>query len=298
MAIFVTLSNPANPRIAEFGAGGHGRQGGRIGFRISSKRLSTLWTQRANRLLDKLFGFETFNAAFQAAPECPDSDLAQAILDTLGVRLELSGASKDVIPRDGALVVVCNHPFGNRRPGHRRGPTVDTIRRLRDRRALVGATPALAKLHIDCRGPPRASKSDDVKASQAGSQLSSGSNAAALSSSFPRGRRRASAGGACPSPISPGVRTWRASFEHFGRVPVYFEGRNSRIFYALTAIFPGLANFLLARECLRKSNAGVRAVIGQPIAPGELSKFHTDEEAVQFLRRKVEALARQGAAPA
>ena len=77
---------------------------------------------------------------------------------------------------------------------------------------------------------------------------------------------------------------------------MFFEGRNSRVYYALTAIFPGLANFLLARECLKKSNAGVRAVIGQPIAPGELSKFRTDEEAVQFLREKVEALARQGAA--
>ncbi len=135
-----------------------------IGFRISSKRLSTLWTQRANRLLDKLFGFETFNAAFQAAPECPDSDAGASNSRhswcALGVVRGVEGRDT---ARRRARRGLQSSVWDYRRPGHRRGPTVDTIRRLRDRRALVGATPALAKLHIDCRGRPGRRKATTSK---------------------------------------------------------------------------------------------------------------------------------------
>ena len=184
-----------------------------VGFRISSKRLPRDWTQRANRLLDQLFGFESFNAAFRAAPECPDSELAQAILDALGVRLELSGASKDLIPSKGALVVVCNHPFGVV-DGLAIGAVVQSIRS--DVSMVVAHWFAqVARL----RNPflivvgARAPRNGDVKASRVGSRRSSGSNAAAQSSSSRQGRRRASAGGDCQSLICRGARMWRASFE-------------------------------------------------------------------------------------
>ena len=271
-----------------------------IGFRISSKRLPRVWTQRANQLLDKLFGFEAFNAAFRAAPECPDSELAQAILDTLGVRLELSGASKDVIPRDGALVVVCNHPFGVI-DGVAIGAVLQSIR---SDVSVIAAhwfaqVPRLRSPNLIVVGAQGAQKRrrESVAGWLAALQRLKRGGAVIV---FPAGQaarfrwRRLSVADLPWSPhVASVVRKTTA-----GVVPVFFEGGNSRIFYALTAIFPGLANFLLAKECLKKSNAGVRAVIGQPIAPGELSKFRTDEEAVQFLRRKVEGLARQGAAVA
>jgi putative hemolysin len=269
-----------------------------IGFRISSKRLPTLWTQRANRLLDKLFGFETFNAAFRAAPECPDSELAQAILDALGVRLELSGASKDVIPRDGALVVVCNHPFGIID-----GLAIDAVlQSMRSDVSVIAAhwlaqVPRLRNsilIVVGAQGAEKRRRQSVAGWLTALQRLKRGGAVIV----FPAGQaarfrwRRLSVADLPWSPhVASVIRKTSA-----GVVPVFFEGRNSRAFYVLTAIFPGLANFLLARECLKKSNAGVRAVIGQPIASGELSKFRTDEEAVQFLRRTVEALARQGAA--
>jgi putative hemolysin len=269
-----------------------------IGFRISSKRLPRAWTRCANRILDRLFGFEAFNAAFRAAPECPDSELAQAILDTLGVRLELSGAPKDAMARDGALVVVCNHPFG----------VIDGLAIAAILQSIRSDVSVIAA-HWFTR-VPRLENSVLIGVGAQGAQKRRRQSVTGWLAALQRLKR----GGAViifPAGQAARFRWRRLSVgdlpwsQHVARVvrmtsacvvPVFFEGRNSRIFYALTAIFPGLANFLLVRECLKKSNARVRIVIGQPIAPGELAKFRTDEEAVQFLRRKVEALARQGLA--
>jgi putative hemolysin len=263
-----------------------------VGFRISSKRLPKEWTQRANRFLDRLFGFAAFNAAFDRAARCQDTELGQAILDALGMRMELSGASKETIPKDGALVVVSNHPFG----------VLDAVAvhallsSVRPDVSLLAAhwfvqIPRLARPFMIFLGAQGAKKRR--RQSIAGWRLTlqrlERGEAILV---FPAGQaarfdwRRMRITDLPWSPhVASVIRRASASV-----VPVFVEGRNSRTFYALTAILPGVANFLLARECTKKANATVSAVIGQPIAPGELARFASDEDAVQFLRGKVEAL--------
>ena len=80
-----------------------------LGFRLSSKRLPKQATQRANRFLNRLFGFDTFNEIFRALPECSDSQLMQTVLDAMNVRVERAGAPLEAIPRSGPLVVVCQN---------------------------------------------------------------------------------------------------------------------------------------------------------------------------------------------
>ncbi|THD44770.1 MAG: hypothetical protein E7774_09540 [Bradyrhizobium sp.] len=264
-----------------------------VGFRISSKRLPTGWTQRANRLLDRLFGFAAFNAAFDRAAQCRDSELGQAILDALGVRVELSGAPKETIPREGALVVISNHPFG----------VLDAVAvhallsSVRPDVSLLAAhwfaqIPRLQRPFMIIVGAQGAKKRRRQSVAGWHMTLQRLDRGEAILV-FPAGQAARFDWGGMRIADLP----WSAHVASVVRrasaavVPVFVEGANSRTFYVLTAILPGLANFLLARECTKKANAVVRLAIGRSIAPSELAKFASDEDAVQFLRENVEALA-------
>jgi putative hemolysin len=265
-----------------------------LGFRLSSKRLPPGFTHWANRQLDRLFGFDAFNAFFREAPECADTELMQAVLDTLGVRVELAGGALDAIPKTGALVVVSNHPFGVA-DGMMVGALVQSVR---SDTAGVAAhwlsrvkrfrTPYL--IVVGAQGASKRRRQSTAGWLSAVRWLKRG-GAVVI---FPAGRvarfrwRRLAIADMPWSPHAAGLI--RKTSAHV--LPVFCEGRNSAVFYALTAFFPGLANFLLVREFLKKRNTTARVVIGRLIAPAELMSLGADEAAIEFLREQVERLAR------
>jgi putative hemolysin len=263
-----------------------------FGFRLSSKRLPARMTQRANRFLNRLFGFDEFNEMFSRLPECPDAQLMQTILDAMPLRVERSGAPLEAIPRSGALVVVCNHPFGIV-DGLIVGAMVHSIRS--DASILTAhwfsQVPRFRTQYLIVVGAQGVGKRR--RQSVAGwlatlQRLKAGEGMVM----FPAGqaaRLRWPRLAVADLPWSPHVAgVIRKTAAHV--VPVFIAGRNSRAFYALTAIFPGLANLLLVREFLKKRNTTARVVIGAPIAPTALASFVTDEAAIDFLRREVERL--------
>lgn len=265
-----------------------------FGFRLSSKRLPAGFAQWANRKLNRLFGFDRFNALFRDVPECADAKLMQAVIDTLGVRIEIADGSLDALAKSGALVVLSNHPFG----------IVDGLmvgalmQSARSDAALMGAhwlsrikrfhTPFL--IVVGAQGASKRRRQSIAGWLKAVKWLKRG-GAVVI---FPAGQvarfrwRRLAIADMPWSPHVAGVI--RKTSAHV--LPVFCEGRNSRGFYALTAVLPGLANFLLVREFLKKKNAALRVIVGQPIAPAALSSFATDEAAIDFLRGEVERLGR------
>ena len=265
-----------------------------LGFRLSSKRLPPGFALWANRQLNRLFGFDRFQALFGNVPACPDTELMQAVLETLGVRVELAGGGLAAMPKSGALVVVSNHPFGVI-DGLMVGALVQSVR---SDAALVAAhwlsrvkrfrTPYL--IVVGAQGVSKRRRQSIAGWLSAVQWLKRG-GAVVI---FPAGqvarfrwRRLAIA----DMPWSPHVAAIiRKTSAHV--VPVFCEGGNSGAFYALTALFPGLANFLLVREFLKKRNTTARLVIGRPIAPAELMSLGADEAATAFLREQVERLAR------
>ena len=216
-----------------------------VGFRISSKRLPTGWTQRANRLLDRLFGFAAFNAAFDRAAQCRDSELGQAILDALGVRVELSGAPKETIPREGALVVISNHPFG----------VLDAVAvhallsSVRPDVSLLAAhwfaqIPRLQRPFMIIVGAQGAKKRRRQSVAGWRMTLQRLDRGEAILV-FPAGQAARFDWGGMRIADLP----WSAHVASVVRrasaavVPVFFAGGNSRTFYVLTAIFPGAGEF-------------------------------------------------------
>ena len=70
-------------------------------------------------------------------------------------------------------------------------------------------------------------------------------------------------------------------------VPVYFEGRNSRLFQIASHVHSSLRLGLLIKEFGKRVDSPVQAVIGQPIARADLDRFGGDSRGLMdFLRQR------------
>jgi putative hemolysin len=76
-------------------------------------------------------------------------------------------------------------------------------------------------------------------------------------------------------------------------LPVFFEGRNSVRFQALSLLHPGLRTAWLLREFLTQTGKSAKVHIGTPIAPSTLESLSSDEDAVDYLRRRTYLLAQR-----
>ncbi|MEO8067629.1 MAG: lysophospholipid acyltransferase family protein [Flavobacteriales bacterium] len=73
-------------------------------------------------------------------------------------------------------------------------------------------------------------------------------------------------------------------------VPVWFDGSNSRLFHALGMIHPTLRTIVLPGEMLRMRGRHVRMRIGKPIQPNELDELPNIESLGRYLRAKTYSL--------
>ena len=79
---------------------------------LSRKRLPRGFTRALTWSLNRLLGFEQFNAIYRQLPPCHDGEFSRLFLDALGVSIELAGEALVSIPANGPLIVVANHPSG------------------------------------------------------------------------------------------------------------------------------------------------------------------------------------------
>ncbi len=74
-------------------------------------------------------------------------------------------------------------------------------------------------------------------------------------------------------------------------VPVYIEGRNSRLFHFAGLIHSGLRTLLLVREMLNKRNQTIRLHFGEAITSKELKPLASDKAITSYLRLNTYLLA-------
>lgn len=205
-----------------------------------------------------------------------------------GLTLEVIGGSLDNIPTDGPVIVVANHPYGildGLMMGH-----ILSSRRGGDFKVLANhvfrQAPDLkdAILPISFEQTKDAVKQNLATRAAALSYLEQGGAIGV----FPGGTVSTAPGWRRPA-LDPQWRTFTAKMiarSDATVVPVFFEGRNSRLFQLASRLHTTLRVGLLIREFKARVNTPVRVAIGEPISRADLDQFSKDPTgAMDFLRK-------------
>jgi len=232
------------------------------------------------RLIRKAAGYEIELAA--------GDDFWSVMANRYGLRLDVVGGSLENIPREGPLILVSNHPYGildglmmgrilsDRRDGD--------FRILAHRIFCHAAELEKVILPISFDETKEAAKLNLQTRAAAVQYLKDG-GAIGI---FPGGTV-STAAKPFSQPLDPSWRTFTAkmiSKSDATVVPVFFDGRNSRLFQFASHIHSTLRTGMFIREFKTKINKPVRVVIGDPIPADQLAAFKKDPKGcMDFLRK-------------
>lgn len=241
------------------------------------------------KALARLLGFDQFEQVYRSLPSSTDNrPLAERLLQRMAVTYRASERDLQQIPREGATVIVANHPFGILE-----GAVLATVlARVRpDVRFLANraleAIPEIRDLLIPVDVLGGSARSNATSLRRAFDFLFSGGCLVV----FPAGE---------VSHFDPRERTicdpeWHSSIVRLiegvsrrgtavSTVPLHIGGSNSLLFHVLGLIHPRLRTALLVRELMNKRNRLVELRIGSPIAHRRLLEIPTSKEQTEYLR--------------
>ena len=227
-------------------------------------------------------------ALYQRCAARPDLPLFAALLQDLHVRYEVRGSDLANIPRQGAAVVVANHPFGLLDGAI----LADLVRSVRtDVRVLtnylVAQIPELQAhcIALDPWGGKAAAQFNRRGMRQARQWLQQGGALV----TFPAGEVSTWQGiGA------KGDAAWTHTASRLARasraplVPMFVQGSNSALFHGVGLLHPRLRTLCLPRELLNKRGANVAVRVGRPVW---VDRLQDDATATAVARAKTYLLA-------
>jgi len=246
-------------------------------------------------LAEKLLGLSELGDLYDTRPRDLDpAGFLQFALDTFGVSLKIGNeAQLELIPREGPLLIVANHPLG----GLEGIALARILLRIRPdlqvlTNELLRRIPELAPLFIGV----------DVLSSDA-----TGGNIKGIK----RVQKHLGAGGAVlifPAGMVSAIelrqrriqdRKWnRLAGQLIKRyecacVPVHVSGYNSVYFYLAGLIHPRLRTLLLPRQLANKKGFELELTFGKPVLAQELRLLKTPRAVTEYLRVSTEALSRR-----
>ncbi len=235
---------------------------------------------------ERLLGLKPLAEGYDTLPNGLSSTaFVNATLNYLNVQPQIVDGQLANIPREGATVVVANHPFG----GIEGVIMARMLQQIRpDVRIMANSmlkrVPELSDIFIGVNpyGHSRARRENIRPLREALRWLQGGG----LLMVFPAGDVSRL------HPLQGRIRDgrWEASIARMIRysnadvVPVYFEGRNSALFHALGLIHPLLRSAMLARELANKRNSRIAIHIGKTISGRKLQTVGGDDETARYLR--------------
>ncbi|MDX8348721.1 lysophospholipid acyltransferase family protein [Cognatiyoonia sp. IB215446] len=249
-------------------------RGGRAMIRVLENATGRL------RLIRKAKGYDLEVAAGQ--------DFWQVMVERYGLKLDVVSGTLESIPREGPLIVVSNHPYGildglmmgrilsERRDGDFRVLAHRIFRRAPDLEKVI--------LPISFDETKEAARQNLETRAEAVRYLKEG-GAIGI---FPGGTVSTSAK-PFSQPMDPSWRTFTAKMiakSDATVVPIFFEGRNSRLFQLASHIHHILRTGMFIREFKTKINKPVRIVVGEPIPSEQLDAYKKDPKGcMDFLRK-------------
>lgn len=242
-------------------------------------------------MLMKILRISTLNKIYNKHKHLKDLDFFEALLDDLQIKFEIPEEDLKRIPKNGAFITVSNHPLGG----------IDGVLLLKllvEKRSDYKIIANFLLHRIKPMKPfimPVNPFEDrkEVKSSLAGikSALSHLNNGCPLGI-FPAGE---------VSTYKEGKlivdRPWEEGAikliqkANVPVIPIYFHGKNSRLFYFLSKLNSTLRTAKLPSEVLSQKERIIKVRIGKPISVAKQEEYKNPKDFRDFIRRKTYMLA-------
>lgn len=214
-------------------------------------------------------------------------DFWEVMVERYRLSLNVVDGSLGNIPTNGPLIVVSNHPYGvldglmmghilRQTRGDFRILAMDVFRNAPDLEGVVlpisfGENKEAVKLNIDTR-----KEALDYLGAGGAIGIFPGGTVSTSLTPFSH-------------PLDPGWRAFTARLiakSGATVVPIFFDGRNSRLFQIASHTHDYLRKGLLLKEFRRRVGSKVDIVVGEPFDPEQLKAYAKDGKAMMdFLRR-------------
>ena len=213
-------------------------------------------------------------------------DFWQVIVERYGLELKVTGGSLDLIPREGPVIMIANHPYGildGLMMGHILSLARGDFRILAHRvfRKAEDINKVILPISFD---DTKEAVALNLETRKAALRYLADGGAIGI---FPGGTV-STAARPFGQPMDPGWRSFTARMiakSEATVVPVFFEGHNSRLFQLMSHLHTTLRMGLLIKEFRARVNSPVEVVIGQPIPRAALDPYARDARAMMdFLR--------------
>src|ERR1700722_4061887 len=237
--------------------------------------------------IEKLFMLDRLDRLWEDVPGADSRLIADHPLAQLNVHPQVSERDLALIPRQGPVVAVANHPFGLIEGAILPSlflsvrPDVKVMANH-----LLSAMPETKQLciYVDPYGGEGAARSNHKALKDAIGWLKQGG----LLTVFPAGdvsqvnlKERSITDPEWNRHVARLIRTTGATV-----LPVYLLGANSAWFHLLGCLHPRVRTALLPHEFFNKHDRNIEVRIGSPIAPAKIRAYQDDAALIRYLRHR------------
>ena len=230
------------------------------------------------------------NRLFDGAADYQDREFADHLIENMGITIDVSPEQLESIPKEGGFIVVSNHPFG----GIEGVMLLSAIGKIRPdfkvmANFILSHIPNLKECFFAVnpfeKNPEWKSSVGGIKGAI---QHIAAGNGLGI---FPAGEVSRYHGHDYPEDLP-----WSTSIARIIKnadvpvIPVFWQGNNSKLFYAEDKIHPMLGTARLTKELINKHDTSFNLQIGKPIMPAEIALYEKPKDLAAYLRSRSYAL--------
>ena len=235
-------------------------------------------------------GLGKINRLFDGAADYQGREFADHLLENMNITIDVAPEQLENIPKEGGFVVVSNHPFG----GIEGVMLLSVIAKVRPDFKIMAnfILSHIPNLKENFFAVNPFEKNPEWKSSVGGIKgaimhLADGKGLGV----FPAGEVSRYHGHDYPEDLP-----WSTSIARIIKnagvpvIPVFWDGCNSRLFYAVDKIHSMLGTARLTRELINKEGTCFNLQIGKPILPAEIATYEKPADLAAYLRSRSYAL--------